>query len=81
MCQRLLKHFTSTNSESYYFLFFKNNIAILLLADQAIFVNLAPKLFLVAVPELQGEPEDVAREKCKIATQTVNNDSWRALYM
>ena len=25
-----------------------------------------------AVPELQGEPEDVAIEKCKIATQTVN---------
>lgn len=26
----------------------------------------------IPVPELQGEPEDVAREKCKIAAQTVN---------
>ena len=29
------------------------------------------ELNLIAVPELQGEPEDIAKEKCKIAAQSV----------
>ena len=31
----------------------------------------ALSFMLSVVPELQGEPEDIAREKCKIAAQTV----------
>ena len=29
------------------------------------------ELNLIAVPELQGEPEDIAKEECKIAAQSV----------